>query len=161
MHPLDVAAFEFPDRESFEASATGDRERHGNDVHGPWRTGYGFVSISDMRPQLRAMGHPPTDPAAPDGEYLGKGKPQAILLSTRVSEVVPCSADHETPAGGENLPGIVIEDNQDADCFSIRSTDAETGDCDLIHFCDWPALKAAINKHQKERGGRLNFPAPS
>jgi hypothetical protein len=69
-----------------------------------------------------------------------------------------CSPDHHTPAGGENDQGIVIEDNQDRDCFSIRYYDrAVHGDDltgDLIHFCDWPALKAAIGKHQHERGGR-------
>ena len=69
-----------------------------------------------------------------------------------------CSPDHHTPAGGENLPGIVIEDNQDRDCFSIRYYDPdEHGDGltgDLIHVCDWPALKAAIDQHQRERGGK-------
>ena len=62
-----------------------------------------------------------------------------------------CSAQHKTPAGGENAAGIVIEDNQDPDCFSIRS-DNHDGTDDLIHFCDWPALRAAIDKHQRERG---------
>lgn len=64
-----------------------------------------------------------------------------------------CSPDHKTPAGGENLPGTVIEDNQHEDCFSIRYTDRDSGEQDLIHFCDWPALKAAIDQHQRERGG--------
>jgi hypothetical protein len=64
-----------------------------------------------------------------------------------------CSADHHTPAGGRNLPTIVIEDNQAADCFSIRYTDQVSDEQQLIHFCDWPALKAAIDKHQSERGG--------
>lgn len=69
-----------------------------------------------------------------------------------------CSADHDTPAGGENLPGITIEDNQHKDCFSIRYYDPgeheSPADADLIHFCDWPALKAAIDKHQRERSGK-------
>jgi hypothetical protein len=65
-----------------------------------------------------------------------------------------CSASHKTPAGGENDTGVVIEDNQDPDCFSIRSGNHD-GSEDLIHFCDWPSLKAAIDKHQRERGGRL------
>lgn len=69
-----------------------------------------------------------------------------------------CSPDHHTPAGGENMQGIVIEDNQDRDCFSIRYYNPdEHGDDltgDLIHFCDWPALMAAIDQHQRERRGR-------
>lgn len=70
--------------------------------------------------------------------------------------VTACSPDHQTPAGGENLPGIEITDNQDRDCFSIVYTDPDDpGDCDVIHFCDWPALRAAIDKHQRERGGRI------
>ena len=64
-----------------------------------------------------------------------------------------CSSTHITPAGGQN-DDITIEDNQDKDCFSIRE-DNHDGTNDLIHFCDWPALKAAIDKHQAERGGRL------
>lgn len=65
-----------------------------------------------------------------------------------------CSATHVTPAGGENSTGIAIEDNQDPDCFSIRS-DNHDGSEDLIHFCDWPALKAAIDRHQSERGAEI------
>ena len=63
---------------------------------------------------------------------------------------------HITPAGGENPSGIQIEDNQDPDCFTIRYTDpaGDPGWDDVIHFCDWPALKAAIDQHQAERGGR-------
>jgi hypothetical protein len=61
-----------------------------------------------------------------------------------------CSPDHVTPAGGENDPGITIEDNQDPDCFSIRSENHDLTE-DLIHFCDWTALKAAIDRHQAER----------
>lgn len=76
-----------------------------------------------------------------------------------MSEPVACSTGHVTPAGGGNLPGIVIEDNQDADCFSVRYYDPAEheapGDADLIHFCDWPALKTAIDKHQRERGGEI------
>ena len=65
-----------------------------------------------------------------------------------------CTAGHVTSAGGENIPGIQIEDNQHEDCFSIRYTDPDSGEQDVIHFCDWPALKAAIDKHQSERGGK-------
>ena len=86
--------------------------------------------------------------------------PLTAFLKARLDElevmarIVECSADHDTPAGGENDPGITIEDNQGKDCFSIRS-DNHDGSEDLIHFCDWPALKAAIDKHQAERGGRV------
>ena len=66
-----------------------------------------------------------------------------------------CSPDHQTPAGGENLPGIVVEDNQDKDCFSVRYDDPDDDSLDVIHFCDWPALRAAIDQHQRERGGRV------
>jgi hypothetical protein len=69
-------------------------------------------------------------------------------------EVRECSPDHVTPAGGGNSTSIVIEDNQHRDCFSIRYTDPADGSQDLIHFCDWPALKAAIDRHQSERGSR-------
>jgi hypothetical protein len=66
-----------------------------------------------------------------------------------------CRLSHVTPAGGENLPGIQIEDNQHRDCFSIRYYDPEEHDgpgaADLIHFCDWPALRDAIDSHQAER----------
>ena len=64
-----------------------------------------------------------------------------------------CSLGHVTPAGGANLPGIVIEDGLEAGCFTIRHPGGVGGD--WIHFCDWPALKAAIDQHQRERGGRV------
>ena len=65
-----------------------------------------------------------------------------------------CSAGHVTPAGGVNDSGITVEDNQSADCFSVRQ-DNHDGTEDLIHFCDWPALKAAIDRHQGERGAKI------
>ena len=74
----------------------------------------------------------------------------AILRLNASSQYVP----HNTPAGGRNSCGIVIEDNQDPDCFSIRQDNHDDSE-DLIHFCDWPALKAAIDKHQSERGGKV------
>ena len=66
IHPHDAFAFAFPDRESCLASAQRDRDNHGNDVHGPWETEAGFVSVVDIRPQLAAMGGKPTDPSRPD-----------------------------------------------------------------------------------------------
>ena len=83
------------------------------------------------------------------GEFGSDGRMALLRLQASAEHVA-----HETPAGGGNGCGITIEDNQDPDCFSIRSDDHDGGD-DLIHFCDWPALKAAIDKHQSERGGRI------
>ena len=70
------------------------------------------------------------------------------------SEPVPCSPDHHTPAGGENMTGIEIHDNQDRDCLTIRQEDPVDKSYNLVHVCDWPALRAAIDQHQRERGGR-------
>lgn len=76
------------------------------------------------------------------------------LLSRRKRATVPeCSPDHLTPAGPGNPSGIMIEDNQHRDCLSIRETDSSGVTTDLIHFCDWPALRSAIDQHQRERGG--------
>ncbi len=47
--------------------------------------------------------------------------------------------------------GITIEPNQDASCFSIRQTHADPADEDLIHFCDWPALRKAVDEFMAER----------
>lgn len=47
--------------------------------------------------------------------------------------------------------GITIEPNQDPTCFSIRQTHANGDDEDLIHFCDWPALRKAIDEFMAER----------
>ena len=76
-----------------------------------------------------------------------------MFESRQASVSKECNGTHITPAGGENS-GITIEDNQDKDCFSIRE-DNYDGTDDLIHFCDWPALKAAIDRHQAERGGKI------
>jgi hypothetical protein len=58
------------------------------------------------------------------------------------------------PDGTEEPFGIWVEPNQDPDCFSIRSIN-DDGSEDLIHFCDWPAMKAAIDAFQGERGGQV------
>ena len=83
------------------------------------------------------------------GESGSDGRMALLRLKVDAERIA-----HETPAGGENDHGITIEDNQDPDCFSIRSDNHDDTE-DLIHFCDWPALKAAIDKHQSERGGRV------
>jgi hypothetical protein len=61
-----------------------------------------------------------------------------------------CGGEHHTLAGGTNDPRMFIGDNQGRDCFSIYSTN-DDGTEDTIHFCDWPALRAAIDKHPAER----------
>lgn len=66
IHPVDALAWQFPDRESFEASAARDREVHGNDVLGPYETDAGVIGITDIRPQLRKQGCPVTSPELPD-----------------------------------------------------------------------------------------------
>lgn len=63
-----------------------------------------------------------------------------------------CSPDHVTPAGGENASGLTIVDSQDRDCLSLCYEDE--GYYGTVHVCDWPALKAAVDAHQRERGGR-------
>lgn len=64
---------------------------------------------------------------------------------------VACSPDHHTQCGS-----IEIGDNQDRDCLSLYQDEfADDAETDTIHICDWPALKAAIDQHQRERGGRI------
>jgi hypothetical protein len=58
------------------------------------------------------------------------------------------------PDGSEEPLGIQVEANQSPDCFSIRSMN-DDGSEDLIHFCDWPAMKAVIDAFQQERGGSI------
>lgn len=66
---------------------------------------------------------------------------------------VACRPDHHTPAGGGN-DDVTFGDNQDKDCLSVYQDD------DTIHICDWPAFKAAGDKHQRERGGRTEAAPP-
>lgn len=58
-------------------------------------------------------------------------------------EPVACSPGHHTECGD-----ITIGDNQDRDCVSFYQDD------DVVHICDWPAFKTAVDKHQRERGGQ-------
>ena len=46
--------------------------------------------------------------------------------------------------------GVFIEPNIDTECFSIRSLE-QNGDEDLIHFCDWPELRATIDQFMADR----------
>ena len=46
--------------------------------------------------------------------------------------------------------GVFIEPNIDTTCFSIRSVEQD-GEEDLIHFCDWPALRATIDQFMADR----------
>ena len=77
------------------------------------------------------------------------------MALARLTQTAEETVRHITPAGGVNLHGTVIGDNQHTDCFSIYQGGDDGTDWDAIHFCDWPALKAAIDKHQSERGGRI------
>ena len=55
--------------------------------------------------------------------------------------------------GGANDPGIKFEPNQYWGCFSIRSDDNPAKDQpeQLIHFCDWPAMRNTIDALQEAR----------
>jgi hypothetical protein len=48
------------------------------------------------------------------------------------------------------VPGTEWVTYQLIDDFSIRSVD-QNGDEDLIHFCDWPALRATIDQFMADR----------
>lgn len=65
-----------------------------------------------------------------------------------------CLPDHKTVMDRENA-GIEVIDNHDRDCLTIRQLDAWQETWDMIHICNWPAFKAAVDQHQRERGGRL------
>lgn len=54
--------------------------------------------------------------------------------------------------GGGNLPRTTVEANQSKDCFTIRQFSDD--DQDLIHICDWAAMKATVDQFQKEREGQ-------
>ena len=63
----------------------------------------------------------------------------------------------DNPLHHTSVPGsldIEFGDNQDVDCLSVYQH-ADPDDDDVIHICDWPAFKAAGDKHQLERGGRI------
>lgn len=46
--------------------------------------------------------------------------------------------------------GIYVEPNVDTTCFSIRAIN-DDGSEDLIHFCDWPELRATIDQFMADR----------
>jgi hypothetical protein len=70
-----------------------------------------------------------------------------------MDELPACTISHHTPSG---TAGVEFGDNQDRDCLSIWQTDPANADMDaIIHICDWPAFKAAGDKHQQERGGKV------
>ena len=52
--------------------------------------------------------------------------------------------------GGGNDPEITVEPNIDTECFSIRSVNHDDTE-DLIHFCDWPAMRATIDQFMEDR----------
>ena len=59
------------------------------------------------------------------------------------------------PLGGGNDPMITVESNQHPDCLTLRFDQQDRGEDDLVHLCDWPAAKAAIDAYQRERGGKV------
>jgi len=64
--------------------------------------------------------------------------------------MVPCPSKLKPrPLGGGNAD-ICIEPNVDTTCFSIRQENAD-GTEDLIHFCDWPAMRATIDQWMIDR----------
>lgn len=82
-------------------------------------------------------------------EQAQRFREQFAAVASQPLMVLPpaCSPDHHTQCGT-----IEIGDNQDRDCLSLYQ--GENGEWDTVHICDWPALKAAVDQHQRERGGR-------
>ena len=80
-----------------------------------------------------------------------RGREQFTAVASQPCHPPPaCSPDHHTQCGT-----IEIGDNQDRDCLSLYQSEfADDAETDTIHICDWPALKAAVDQHQRERGGR-------
>lgn len=72
LHPVDVVAYAEPGREAAERSARRNRDLYGNIVHGPRETEAGWVTLTDITPQLRAIGGTATDPALPDDYVPGR-----------------------------------------------------------------------------------------
>jgi hypothetical protein len=72
LHPYDVYAWTFPDREAAERSQAVDRDHFGYDPL-PVITveAHGIVAGIDLRPVLVASGCPPTDPTLPDNYPKG------------------------------------------------------------------------------------------
>lgn len=68
LHPYDCCAFRYPSLEAAQAFADLNRASHGHDVHGPYETTGGIVSLLDLTTSMRAVDAQwePTDPALPD-----------------------------------------------------------------------------------------------
>jgi hypothetical protein len=49
------------------------------------------------------------------------------------------------PLGGDNPDDSTVGCNQDPDCLTIYQED------DIIHICDWPAMRATIDAFQAAR----------
>ena len=47
--------------------------------------------------------------------------------------------------------GVFIEPNVDTTCFAIRQINDNGDDDDIIHICDWPALRATIDQFMADR----------
>jgi len=52
--------------------------------------------------------------------------------------------------GGDNHPNTTVEPNVDTACFSLRQVN-DDGSEDLIHFCNWPAMRDTIDQFMAER----------
>lgn len=72
LHPVDALAFGHPDLVSAQRSARRNRDLYGVIVHGPRETEAGWVMVTDLTPQIRAIGGEPTDPALPDDYMPGR-----------------------------------------------------------------------------------------
>jgi hypothetical protein len=55
----------------------------------------------------------------------------------------------------DNTVDIELQENQNADCFTLYQHDGISENADLIHVCNWPALKKAIDDFQAMRGGKI------
>lgn len=70
-----------------------------------------------------------------------------------MSDLPACTPGHLTPIPGTE--GGRFGDNHDRDCLSVYQADEDGQDEQVLHICDWPAFKAAGDKHQRERGGQV------
>jgi hypothetical protein len=52
--------------------------------------------------------------------------------------------------------GIFISPNVDTTCFTIRQVNQSGEDDDLIHFCDWPELRATIDQFMADRAAEAD-----
>ena len=135
------------------------RDRFGRRIIPPAELPPGAIGWNVYEHEPAPLGQPSKAPPEFIGFIPAASEPpdsglEATLVREyeRCSQPVPeppaCSPDHRTQCGD-----IEIGDNQDRDCLSLYQDDVAAGVTDTIHICDWPALKAAVDQHQRERGG--------